>query len=1000
MNKKNTAIYLIDDMARNIPYPYTQWDSDMRGAKNTEKWPYRVIDSAVDTYPTVLRRPVTEQFDGKVTLECEVELVSGNGFFLGFYSRDDKSDDIDAFRITHRNNAFYAGDKKVFDVKENFNYFKITLDIDTRIAKVSNNGITIGEFEFTGPSKSISGFKCGFDKEDIGCAKLAHTVKMYKNYLVNDFCVYHKEKPLSDDYIISTTGESTTGMKSYGKPMFAGGIPEQVNYICGKKGSKTTLSQKFDKATGVVCLETKYLFINEGATLSVSLNSNYTNAVTVSDKYTEIFTKDGALRSHSEHVWQTLRIEADTATKTALVRLNGKKVSVVPFDITADYIDSISFSLDCEMDTEVYFSDVMAFIIPPLPADYVPEPIVPEKKSNHIVGMNICSLWRTGQHYGWDTITPYHEPLLGYYDEGIAETADWEIKWMCENGIDFQLYCWYGKCGDRPTKWTPQSAAIHQGHMLAKYSDKVKLALLWEAACSHNPTLEDFKKYLMPYFVDYFFSDDRYMVIDNKPVVAVYGPSCLVRDLGSTAAVKEMFDYMRSEIKKLGFDDMILLACDSYDKVAKECGFDGGYAYFWGIQGYSAEYTKQQIQKKMELKDGIYVVPTVSTGYNSVAWQDKRYPKMTPSDFEDVLTWFRDDLLPRNEKGSWQSRLAMISNWNEYGEGTFIAPAKEFGFGYLEAVRRVFLKDVPHVNIAPTESQKERLGYLHRKDRKLLAAKHLIKYDNNNLGLVKKYTFNTEDDLKYFEPHNIDSLKIENGKLVGKVLENNDPYFIIRDDSLLPLRSDRVSKIVINTKAYKPVNSMCCNTISFSNRPDNALVDKGRMTEFTDPTKVAALTFDTASNRFWTGNINFLRFDPLWGKGDFEIESIEIFASPEHIYFSRDNVPMISFSYSDTNENGLIFVPFDVRSGIVNINNNMYYEWHHTDSQLVIWTDKKYIITVGSDKVECDGKTITIDGPVYMKDGLPMLPINLFAQMINCDIEKIDDFNINFVSRK
>jgi hypothetical protein len=34
--------------------------------------------------------------------------------------------------------------------------------------------------------------------------------------------------------------------------------------------------------------------------------------------------------------------------------------------------------------------------------------------------------------------------------------------------------------------------------------------------------------------------------------------------------------------------------------------------------------------------------------------------------------------------------LLLLDNWNEWSEGHYLAPHREFGFGYLDAVRDVF----------------------------------------------------------------------------------------------------------------------------------------------------------------------------------------------------------------------------------------------------------------------------------------------------------------------
>ena len=111
--------------------------------------------------------------------------------------------------------------------------------------------------------------------------------------------------------------------------------------------------------------------------ITVSLLSAGEEVISIFDEYTEIWCKDGALRQHSKNVFQTLRIEADTATKTALIRLNGKVVTTVNFDNEADFIDGVKICLDCEKAVEMQMGDLKAFVIPPYPADYVPEPVAP-----------------------------------------------------------------------------------------------------------------------------------------------------------------------------------------------------------------------------------------------------------------------------------------------------------------------------------------------------------------------------------------------------------------------------------------------------------------------------------------------------------------------------------------------------------------------------------------------------------------------------------------------
>jgi hypothetical protein len=54
-----------------------------------------------------------------------------------------------------------------------------------------------------------------------------------------------------------------------------------------------------------------------------------------------------------------------------------------------------------------------------------------------------------------------------------------------------------------------------------------------------------------------------------------------------------------------------------------------------------------------------------------------------------------------NELGS---KILLLDNWNEWSEGHYIAPHREYGFGYLDAVREVF-SDAPknHVDLVPAD---------------------------------------------------------------------------------------------------------------------------------------------------------------------------------------------------------------------------------------------------------------------------------------------------------
>jgi hypothetical protein len=95
-------------------------------------------------------------------------------------------------------------------------------------------------------------------------------------------------------------------------------------------------------------------------------------------------------------------------------------------------------------------------------------------------------------------------------------------------------------------------------------------------------------------------------------------------------------------------------------------------------------------------------VVTVSQAWSG--WNDEgTIWKIPPADFETLLRKARAFIatLPRGELGS---KTLLLDNWNEWGEGHYIAPYREYGFGYLDAVRKVFSSATgPHADLLPED---------------------------------------------------------------------------------------------------------------------------------------------------------------------------------------------------------------------------------------------------------------------------------------------------------
>ncbi len=972
--EKNPIVLIEDTSHRGCSYPRSGWDLDNRGADGLSSicnTPEKKLHSVLNNMPTTFKRDITEQFEGVITFEAVYNIYEGNGFYLSFANSE-----AYMLKLIQHDEAFWLDGVKAFDISYGRHYIKLSIDMKIGVVNITSDKKNVGVFRVNGTANSISKFACGYGKEDTGCAGLLYSVKMYKDYYVYDFNINMDEGALLCDYTVEQQGSANAVNKKFGAQYF------DYSYMLeAKKESSVIVTRPFDKTDGNVIMDMKYLLRDLNGEIKIGLYNGDMPAFEIFDRGLEIFNAEGALRKHSKDVWQTLRAEIDFNEKTVLIKLNGKAVTVLALANEAlENVNNLKIEYKATGNKTAHGAVGEIFVFPKLsePEDYVPEPVIPEKNGDYYIGMNICPLWRTGEHRGWDCITPYDEikPLMGYYDEGIPETADWEIKFMAEHGIDFQLYCWYASQSDLPMRSTRLASAIYNGHFNAKYSDKVKFALLWEVVGSMQPTdSKAFRKYIVPFWVDYFFSDPRYMRVDNNAIMSVFGGGELVRIFGSPEGVKKEFNYLRKTVKALGYNDLIILFTGTANQTMKECGFDGAHAYSWSKEGCKVELTKRFIKQCTDMNIN-HIVPTVSTGFNNVAWAGTRSESMTVEGMKEALTWCKNEILPKYPKDSWKSKLVMLSTWNEYGEGTYICPTNLNRFGYLDSVRSVFCKDIPHTDVAPSDNQKSRINILHPKERAVLGRDDRLKPALDYSKPYYSITFKSEKDLDKWDIHDFDSLKIEDGKLAG-YSNGGRPTMIYKET--LPFNANDISHMILNIKALNTENLLYYVGVSFSNRDDKELNIRLSGT-VPEQNVIVPLEFSLYKVPVWSGNITGFSLNPVLGIGGFEIESIDFYKAPEHITVKLNGCDVNTPVYPEKH-GGECYFCFDPCSSLAYVK-ELYYEWHKKDMTLNLFGKVDACFTIGSDVAVVDGKNVTLSEKVSMIDGLPLIPLSVFAKVI------------------
>ncbi len=661
------------------------WILDNRGGvAKTDLAVSNMIGDVSEKYGTAFIREFNFIPSGKIILETTFT-AQFDGSYVEY--RDIKENSTYMLKIVDGKWCILQDDgkyKEVCEISEDGHVnLRAEINLDTGKSKTIINGgaFVVGELL----SDNIMSYKIGIDEKGRGSVSVS-TVNMVVNYgMYENFDIFGIDEAYGWENAKGVTHKSG-----------------QLDFV-----SNSTLTKRFDAVDGKVCFETSFIRKTD-KDFDIKIGDN----VIVSSKDKQLYVNDTLLRDLPQNMWHRLRVEIDNPNKLITVYLNGRVAGTSPLN-TASPVNYVAFSTDGYLSIDntrlyaLYEYD-----------DYVPKPTQKASMDDYIVGMNICSLWRNGIHSGWACVSAYEEPtpVLGYYDEGLAETADWEIKYMTEHGVDFQAFCWYNDVSSGPVKEPRNAQQLHDGYMYAKYSDYMKYCILFEAAnCAHF-TSDQFRNYIVPYWFENYFLDPRYMTIDNQLLLPVFGAWKLKDSdyFGSVTGVRKELDYLDEKAREYGFDGVLVLYNGTASSDYEKMGFDGVYAYNWSHEGND---WRKNIEKNTTSANvgSPYAIPTVSVGFDSIPWHGERYGNMPATDLGKALNWVIDKYLPKySDKDSWQDRLIWLSTWNEYGEGTYMMPSGLNGFGYLDEVREHTTNfGDEHEDIVPTPKQKQRINHLY-----------------------------------------------------------------------------------------------------------------------------------------------------------------------------------------------------------------------------------------------------------------------------------------------
>nr|WP_315298370.1 glycoside hydrolase family 99-like domain-containing protein [Raoultella terrigena] len=325
------------------------------------------------------------------------------------------------------------------------------------------------------------------------------------------------------------------------------------------------------------------------------------------------------------------------------------------------------------------------------------------------IGVYYYPGWNKPDFDAWKRIQKYpdRKPLLGWYKEGRDDVIIKQLEWMQSNGITYIAYDWYW---DKRSETKTRTGAI-DAYLRNNKEYNVKFSLLWANHTGTPSSNNDFDR-MVDYWISRYFSNDKYLKINNKPVVFIFSPNLFEKNANSFGETSKLLIQRANEkARSKGFPGIYFIASatdaePNLTKIIPASGYDAvsAYNYHLGvdkqkkvIQNYSYNYDElmagyERIWGNILTNTTLpYIIP-VTSGWDRRPWGGSENPKhddsySTPEQFKRQLESAKSYL----EKYPQRTlNNIVICCWNEYGEGSYIEPTEKYKYSYLNKIKEVF----------------------------------------------------------------------------------------------------------------------------------------------------------------------------------------------------------------------------------------------------------------------------------------------------------------------
>ena len=304
---------------------------------------------------------------------------------------------------------------------------------------------------------------------------------------------------------------------------------------------------------------------------------------------------------------------------------------------------------------------------------------------------------------------------LGFYDLRVPETRIEQAELAREYGIEGFCYWhyWFGngkRLLERPFQEVLKTKKPNFPFCLGWANET--WSGIWHGKPNRilieqqYPGEDDYKKHF--YSLIEAFEDERYLTINNKKIFVVYRPQKLPEP-------KKFIEIWRELADKEGIGELFFVGVAQSLKPIED-GFDGIVSNAPGeqVKSIPKKIKEGMIEKiffpsRQKRMPQVYEYADLVESYLNNFLPHKEFPIIIPNWDNTPRSGTKGIVLENSspqlfgkmlkkavktiQNRNFQNRVIFIKSWNEWAEGNYLEPSRQFGRGYLEIIKEKILTD-------------------------------------------------------------------------------------------------------------------------------------------------------------------------------------------------------------------------------------------------------------------------------------------------------------------